>query len=57
MPVITKCKGNECPHRDNCYRYTVKTVREEDREDFQYNHQKHHCDEFIPNTSRLIDGL
>jgi len=24
MPDITKCKGINCPIRDNCYRYTAR---------------------------------
>ena len=24
MPDITMCKGNNCPHKEGCYRYTAK---------------------------------
>ena len=23
MPDITKCKGDNCPHKEDCYRFTV----------------------------------
>ncbi len=24
MPDITMCPGTDCPHKENCYRYTAK---------------------------------
>lgn len=24
MPDITMCSGTDCPHKENCYRYTAK---------------------------------
>lgn len=24
MPDISMCKGTDCPHKENCYRFTAK---------------------------------
>lgn len=27
MPDITKCEGTDCPHKENCYRYTAESSK------------------------------
>ena len=47
---ISKCPGNDCPYKEECYRYTVKADRLQSYSDFAaLLEDGKKCDYFIDN--------
>lgn len=56
MPDISKCKGENCPIRKQCYRHTVKDSEfMQAYAPFKYDLEKEKCDAFVPNKKDKAD--
>ncbi len=51
MPDITMCKGDDCPKREDCYRFTARPngAMQSWFVTPPYNHERGECDAYWPN--------
>ena len=51
---ISKCPGNDCPYKEECYRYTVKADRFQSYSDFtQLLESGKMCEYYLSNEDRM----
>ena len=51
MSDISKCKGTNCPLRDNCKRYINKTSEYQSWIATPYDEIKEECEYYLPNKT------